>query len=201
MHKREMRDVSGLGVHEKRARVARAVEKFRQERSQLRQGMQQTFQERQKQSQQLLKVNRNIHAAKKTIYELDLRYNVDCNDLWPEKYLSLVNNSAPRRKTDDTYSDNETETNATLEDEIDYRSYYKNKYRMDGAIVQRDDDYENSKESSAAAYLDGEIAVRQLYECLEYLRSTYFYCVYCGSAYDDEADLVANCPGIDEDSH
>lgn len=27
------------------------------------------------------------------------------------------------------------------------------------------------------------------------------YCIWCGCAYDDKADLEANCPGEDEDSH
>ncbi len=34
-----------------------------------------------------------------------------------------------------------------------------------------------------------------------YLRRQYFYCLWCGTQYDDEQDLVENCPGEDEDAH
>ncbi|KAI5952413.1 hypothetical protein KGF54_003280 [Candida jiufengensis] len=36
---------------------------------------------------------------------------------------------------------------------------------------------------------------------LEYLRNEHNYCAYCGDQYDDEEDLIKNCPGIDYDSH
>lgn len=36
---------------------------------------------------------------------------------------------------------------------------------------------------------------------LEYLRSKYFYCFWCGTSYSDTSDLETNCPGPDEDAH
>lgn len=36
---------------------------------------------------------------------------------------------------------------------------------------------------------------------LKYLRSEYNYCVFCGCQYADEADMLGNCPGMNEDDH
>ena len=34
-----------------------------------------------------------------------------------------------------------------------------------------------------------------------YLRTTYFFCSWCGSQYDDEAAMEASCPGESEEDH
>jgi len=34
-----------------------------------------------------------------------------------------------------------------------------------------------------------------------YLRQTYNYCVYCGIVYDDETDLMEECPGPNRQDH
>ena len=34
-----------------------------------------------------------------------------------------------------------------------------------------------------------------------YLRTTYFYCSWCGSQYDDEEAMEASCPGPNEEDH
>ncbi|OCH88306.1 hypothetical protein OBBRIDRAFT_94146 [Obba rivulosa] len=36
---------------------------------------------------------------------------------------------------------------------------------------------------------------------LDYLRQKYAYCFWCGTQYDNQDDLDANCPGPDEDAH
>ncbi|KIY49526.1 RNA-binding domain-containing protein [Fistulina hepatica ATCC 64428] len=36
---------------------------------------------------------------------------------------------------------------------------------------------------------------------LAYLRTRYAYCLYCGTQYDNEADMKENCPGPEEDDH
>ena len=52
---------------------------------------------------------------------------------------------------------------------------------------------------------DDDCDVEVLTGCLEkmirYLRSTYFYCIYCGCAYEDEVDMNMNCPGWGRDVH
>jgi len=34
-----------------------------------------------------------------------------------------------------------------------------------------------------------------------YLRCTYNYCVYCGTVYEDESDLMEECPGPNRQDH
>lgn len=36
--------------------------------------------------------------------------------------------------------------------------------------------------------------------CL-YLREKYFYCVWCASTFNDEQDILENCPGLSEKDH
>lgn len=36
---------------------------------------------------------------------------------------------------------------------------------------------------------------------LDYLRQKYAYCFWCGTQYDDQGDMAANCPGPEEDAH
>jgi len=47
---------------------------------------------------------------------------------------------------------------------------------------------------------DGVSNIR-LMDCLIYLRHMHCYCLFCGTSYSDEMDLVQNCPGIEEDDH
>ncbi|CAO3593362.1 unnamed protein product [Absidia cylindrospora] len=41
----------------------------------------------------------------------------------------------------------------------------------------------------------------QLGQLVDYLRSHYDYCFWCGAQYDSEEDLNTNCPGLTEDDH
>lgn len=36
---------------------------------------------------------------------------------------------------------------------------------------------------------------------LDYLRGRYAYCFWCGTQYDNQEDMEANCPGEDEEAH
>jgi len=44
-------------------------------------------------------------------------------------------------------------------------------------------------------------ARERLQRVLTYLRQKYFYCFWCGTRYDSQQDLDANCPGEEEDAH
>ena len=48
---------------------------------------------------------------------------------------------------------------------------------------------------------DTDVLSAHLKKMIEYLRSTYFYCIYCGCDYSDEQDLAVNCPGWNRDVH
>jgi len=49
--------------------------------------------------------------------------------------------------------------------------------------------------------IDEEERENILISLLEYLRSTHFYCFFCGTKYTDKDDLEGNCPGESEDKH
>ncbi len=38
-------------------------------------------------------------------------------------------------------------------------------------------------------------------DLLLHVRNIYHYCFYCGVEYENEEDLLDNCPGIEEDIH
>lgn len=42
---------------------------------------------------------------------------------------------------------------------------------------------------------------KQIEMLLNYLRTKYFYCLWCGVQYKDNDDLNGNCPGIMKDDH
>src|SRR5579862_2133842 len=42
---------------------------------------------------------------------------------------------------------------------------------------------------------------KQMEEVLSYMREKYFYCFWCGCAYDSAEDLADNCPGLTEEDH
>ncbi|XP_027841330.2 G patch domain-containing protein 11-like [Aphis gossypii] len=46
------------------------------------------------------------------------------------------------------------------------------------------------------------ISINEQLEILNfYLRQTYNYCVYCGTVYDDETDMMEECPGPNRQDH
>ncbi|XP_078000706.1 G patch domain-containing protein 11-like [Glandiceps talaboti] len=63
-----------------------------------------------------------------------------------------------------------------------------------------DDDDEKDKEEVEEPGSD-LTAAEKLEELTAYLRKNYFYCIWCGTAYDDEGDLHDNCPGDDAEVH
>ena len=48
---------------------------------------------------------------------------------------------------------------------------------------------------------DIDILTSHLGRMIEYLRTTYHYCIYCGCAYNDDEDMNANCPGWGRDDN
>lgn len=49
--------------------------------------------------------------------------------------------------------------------------------------------------------LEEEDLSAQLHLLTDYLRTQHFYCVWCGTAYNDEKDLAENCPGRTYEDH
>lgn len=53
---------------------------------------------------------------------------------------------------------------------------------------------------SAPVLLEADVTP-QLGEVLQYLRTQYWYCLYCGTAYENAADMASHCPGPSEADH
>lgn len=65
--------------------------------------------------------------------------------------------------------------------------------------IAYDPDHANSSEDEH----EEEVVMDEafLLECLEYLRGRHRYCFYCGTAFEDEQDMQAHCPGLTDDDH
>ncbi|KAL3141086.1 G patch domain-containing protein 11 [Trebouxia sp. C0009 RCD-2024] len=63
-------------------------------------------------------------------------------------------------------------------------------------------DAEDNEEASqdSLAWEDWPVQAK-LAMVLDYLRQSYHYCIFCGCQYTDAEDLLANCPGLQEDDH
>ncbi|KAG8705925.1 hypothetical protein FRC08_001361 [Ceratobasidium sp. 394] len=69
-----------------------------------------------------------------------------------------------------------------------------------GAVVDEHLEFDDEAVNAARGHLQKNVQER-LAGLLEYLRSKYFYCFWCGASYDSQEDLEQNCPGLDEDDH
>lgn len=49
--------------------------------------------------------------------------------------------------------------------------------------------------------LDSQLVKETLHNLLIYLRSNYFYCIYCSIHYNSEEDIDSSCPGLTIDDH
>ncbi|XP_076376985.1 G patch domain-containing protein 11 isoform X2 [Megalopta genalis] len=68
--------------------------------------------------------------------------------------------------------------------------------------TEKDTDSENEEEE------EEEDEVKELYQInerlgilIKYLRQKHFYCIWCGVAFDNENDLLSNCPGDTRNDH
>lgn len=64
-----------------------------------------------------------------------------------------------------------------------------------------DDEVEVEVQKTEDEGLDPEDVKMQLDHVTLYLREEYFYCMYCGIKFDDEQDMVRNCPGDTRKEH
>ena len=97
---------------------------------------------------------------------------------------------------------------------MNYQNYIKEKYNIrqlsrdlrqaQQAIEILDEQHgvdANSLLLSRDEDCDVDVLSAHLSKMIDYLRKTYFYCIYCGCSYDSEKELSESCPGWDKDSH
>jgi len=63
------------------------------------------------------------------------------------------------------------------------------------------DDLEQNIEEPEKFEQDNMSITEQLELVNVYLRRTYNYCIYCGTVYNDENDLLGECPGPNRQDH
>nr|WHI95064.1 G patch domain-containing protein 11 [Pinctada fucata] len=67
---------------------------------------------------------------------------------------------------------------------------------------RKDEEEEDDVEEEEELDEDDDICgVDKLQMLTQYLREQYFYCVWCGTRYDDADDLESNCPGDTSEDH
>ncbi|XP_008547495.1 G patch domain-containing protein 11 [Microplitis demolitor] len=67
--------------------------------------------------------------------------------------------------------------------------------KNDGGTGDQDNDEDDSDDD------DGLSTTEKLQVVTKYLRDRYFYCIWCGTDYNDNDDLVNNCPGDTRNDH
>ncbi|XP_012270973.1 G patch domain-containing protein 11 [Orussus abietinus] len=64
-----------------------------------------------------------------------------------------------------------------------------------------DDSSSDSEEEEEEEEIEALPSTEKLEILTKYLRDRYFYCIWCGTAFDDQDDLKENCPGGTRNDH
>jgi Domain of unknown function (DUF4187) len=135
-------------------------------------------------------LRKNLRQAQETCQTLDTEAaerdgkKAPFNFLWAGLVKERDEEEMEKRRRHRMY--NERTTNVLEEDEeIEY-----------GDTVQPLEGEETELEEFEALSVE-----EQLEKVLRYMREKYFYCFWCGCAYQDAQDLEENCPGLTEEDH
>lgn len=126
-----------------------------------------------------------LRQARRTLEELDRRQGIESSVLWldPAEIEARRWRRIRARRMGEPVSDDEGE-----ELEGDRRPAATEEVVDDAIKTSRDQ------------WLTLDVHAR-LAQTLNHLRTEHHYCLWCGCAYNDDADLDENCPGEDEDAH
>ncbi|VDN06226.1 unnamed protein product [Thelazia callipaeda] len=129
----------------------------------------------------LKQLQKDLCSSRKACQELDARKGLELptnSHFWPiyevkkEEILSLV-------------AKKETEETEDIKEKV--FTYFN------GKMAPTDYAFEE--------LLDEDVVVQWLNEITIYLRTSYFYCIWCGTQYDSENELLNNCPGNSRKDH
>mmetsp|Transcript_22389 Transcript_22389/g.23059 ORF Transcript_22389/g.23059 Transcript_22389/m.23059 type:complete len:279 (+) Transcript_22389:57-893(+) len=119
-----------------------------------------------------------IKCCENAIETLDLKNNVARHNLWPISLEENLNNN------------HNCNSNHRIDNrDDDYFDEYED---------EDEDNGDNSNENKQEDYIQ---SIQRLECCIQYLRSTYRYCVYCGNDFDNWEDMEENCPGPLKEDH
>ncbi|KAJ1351967.1 hypothetical protein KIN20_008150 [Parelaphostrongylus tenuis] len=123
----------------------------------------------------------DILASRKICVELDLRQN-NCEPVQPWFWKSY-------RRRKETADGVPGDRDCSVYDEIDEDVKF---YYVNGKEAPEEERYDE---------LSDEILCERLSEITCYLRTTHYYCIWCGCQFKDNDELAMDCPGGDRDAH
>jgi hypothetical protein len=202
--KREAGDRLGLGAVDPIKQQVEDALKQKQQQTVQRDQMAAHFQSNVQAQQVTLKVQRLLKKAGKVVLELDSREGIPQHDLWPPEFCETRPASG---SSGDVAGGHGSEEVAVGEEY--FAIYTDDDGPPTGSNRNRLATHHSSSTalggaSSGSTTEVGGVQVDpgpQLEASLTYLRSNYSYCMYCGCQYENQADLLASCPGLTEDDH
>jgi hypothetical protein len=172
------RDRAGLGLNEG---IKRKVVKEAKRQKVMRENLEENFRQRQRHQFERKRTDGYWKNALSICLQLDLE-----KKLWNSPYLRTY---MPSELPDETKSE-DTEEHSTM------ANPKKEDKQLDisEAISLSKDEIQNGQGQSE------EFDEKRLLGIIDYLRTTHFYCIFCGCGYGTEEGL-ANCPGPTEANH
>lgn len=135
------------------------------------------------------KIESDLRKSRKSCYNLDSREGI----LNPHEYWFWPEQTWENEGGDGEYDEDEyeEEEESTLE-----RSEENGKGQNNEKQAEVDDEAKYEEESDETLEPSEQLQV-----LTSYLRSTYFYCIWCYAEYESLDDLEANCPGSSRQEH
>uniref|UniRef100_A0A0B6Z892 G patch domain-containing protein 11 n=1 Tax=Arion vulgaris TaxID=1028688 RepID=A0A0B6Z892_9EUPU len=142
-----------------------------------------TFMDRLKERFSYKNLEKDLRTAQKACLQLDQQEGISS----PGEAFFWPANSLPSLKESD---DEETEEGEELVSKIP----------LDSRVEDSDDEYSDNGVDDRPASIEFS-DFEKLDVLTRYLRNIYYYCIWCGTKYNDTRDLESNCPGNSADAH
>jgi hypothetical protein len=199
VQKRDNKDISGLGVLEKRDRVQKTLLSIKNHNIATRDELLMNFKNNKASQQKTARSIGDMKKAQKVIYELDEQAAIPVHELTASLHIRYEAFSSSR-----TLEVVVRENNSRLSSTV-----YDRYSGMDTIDTALEDDLHTHDTHTASAHSTIQTTSvptdaptdPSLEDCLCYLREVHYYCYYCGAGYNDTDDLLNNCPGLYEEDH
>ena len=198
VQKRDNKDVSGLGVLEKRERVQKTLLTIKNQKLASRDELLTSFVSHKVNQQKTARSTADMKKAQKVIYELDEKADIAVHELTASLHIRYEAFSSSRT-VEDVVSENTRVSGTGGYDR------YSGTDTIDTAL---EDDLPTHDTNTTITHIAAHTtavteapAEPTLEDCLCYLREVHYYCYYCGAGFNDTDDLLNNCPGLYEEDH
>jgi len=195
-------DKKGVGIKERERERERTLIQLAQKRRKMNAQNQKTLTKSYKQNARQRayqqRVFKFVAQSQKALYELDSQNNITEADNplhWPK--FARAPEKEEEEEAEKAVDDSETTIDqklALMADPLNSQFILEKRERSDETghdLHHQSNDIDNEE-------IDHEALLEEL---TIVLRARYFYCVYCGCAYENELDLTEHCPGDEYDDH